>query len=203
MRILVRLRLGGGARSTPLTTPVDGVGCVAGQLGQGLRSPALVLFYLLGATSHAWLGLLAHVGMLCAAQPPRGGATLLAAAPATSACLYWASVKPLGCCLVSAVATCCAYARCVPGRTGGIMPATNKGACGAAACAALLPVAALVVATVPAPVAAVAGAAVRLAVVCVLAFAIVVAFTFVALALLLGHVLVIATQCGGNKANKK
>jgi len=42
------------------------------------------------------------------------------------------------------------------------MPATKSGACGAAACAALVPFACLVVATVALPVAAVADGAVRL-----------------------------------------
>lgn len=164
----------GPACGTVPHLPVGGGGLLnCNSKGQGLRPTPCLAPYLLGATSHCWFGLLHHVGMLCAAQPPRGGATLLAAAPATNAARYCAKVKPLGCALVSVCATACAYARWVPGRTGGIMPATNRGACGAAACAAFVPLAVCVVATVPAPVAAVAGGAVRLvvgAVVAVLVF---------------------------------
>jgi len=58
------------------------------------------------------------------------------------------------------------------------VPAVNMGACAVAACAALLPCGALVVATVPAPVALVACGAVRL-VACALFFVLVVAIVYI------------------------
>ncbi len=78
--------------------------------GKGATLVALhpmVVPYFTG-TSQLWLGFAHHVGMLCAAQPPRGGAMVLAAAPATSAALNCASVKPLGCALASCRAMVCA-----------------------------------------------------------------------------------------------
>lgn len=89
---------------------------------------------------------------------------LLASAPATSAARYCASVNPALCFLVRLRATVCAYARCVPPRTGGIVPALNSGACGAAALAFALPLGVCVVAVVATPLVLACGAgAARLA----------------------------------------
>ena len=64
---------------------------------------------------------------------------LLAAAPATRAARYCASVNPFLLAFANVVITACAYARWVPPRTGGNLPTTYKGACGAAVWAALVP----------------------------------------------------------------